>query len=55
MFLVARDLYEMFVLYRGKHTTRRGYTVGRRSAVGQVSRQPALDVLSYQFCWVPLF
>jgi len=21
MFLVARDLYEMFVLYRGKHTT----------------------------------
>jgi len=23
MFLVARDLYEMFVLYRGKHTTRR--------------------------------
>jgi len=22
MFLVARDLYEMFVLYKGKHVTR---------------------------------
>jgi len=27
MFLVARDLYEMFLLYRGKHTTRSS-TVG---------------------------
>jgi len=27
MFLVVRDLYEMFILYRGKHTTRRS-TVG---------------------------
>jgi len=64
MFLVARDLYEMFVVYRGKHTTRHStigilsevrvyhalvheYTVGWRSAVGQVSRQPALDVLIF--------
>ena len=61
MFLVARDLYEMFVLCRGKHDPALNgwhlkwstsisyagheYTVGRRSAVGQVSRQPALDVL----------
>ena len=62
MFLVAIDLYVMFVLYRGKDTTRRStvgiwsevwvcrvsvheYTVGLRSALGQVSRQPALDVL----------
>ena len=27
MFLVARDLYDMFLLYRGKHTTRRS-TIG---------------------------
>jgi len=61
MFLVARDLYEMFVFYRGKHTTQRStwdlkwstsisytgheYTVGRQSVVGQVSRQPAHDPL----------
>jgi len=57
MFLVARDLYEVFVLYRGKHTTRHstvgiwrtsisyGGTVGGRPALGQVSRQPALDML----------
>jgi len=62
MFLVARDFYEMFVLYRGKHTTRHStvgicsevrvyrtpvheQTAGRRPALGQVSRQPALDVL----------
>jgi len=61
MFLVARDMYEMLVLYRRKHATLSStfgiwsefrvyrapiheYTVGRRSAVGQVSRQPALDV-----------
>ena len=57
-FLVARGLYEMFVLYRGKHTTAtvgiwsmsilyagHVYTVGRRPIRGQVSRQPALDVL----------
>ena len=77
MLLVARDLYEMFVLYRVRpafngwhlkyeyiyiyiHTTRRStvgiwstsisyagheYTVGWRPALGQVSRQPALDML----------
>jgi len=60
MFLVARDLYEMFVLYRGKHTTRRTtvsiwstsisyaghvYTVGRWPVLGQISWQLALDVL----------
>jgi len=61
MFLVARDLYEMFVLCRGKHATRSStvgiwsevrvycalvheHIVHRRSAVGQVSRQLALDV-----------
>jgi len=68
MFLVTRDLYEMFVLYRGKHTTQRStvgiwstsisyaghvYTVCRRPVLGQVSRQPALDVQArgkvYQF------
>ena len=64
MFLVARDLYEMLILYRGKHTSWcsmvgiwsevwvyrapiHKYTVGRRSAVGQVSRQPAIEVLTY--------
>jgi len=63
MLLVARDLFKMFVLYKGKHVTRSStvgiwsevrlycapvykYIVGRRSAVGQVSRQPALDVLT---------
>ena len=63
MFLVARDLYEMLILYRGKHTSRRStvgiwsevrvyrapiheYTVGQRSAVGQVSRQPEIEVLN---------
>jgi len=61
IFLVARDLCEMFVLYRGKHTTRRStvgiwstsisyagheHTVGRRPVLGQVSRQPALDVMA---------
>jgi len=61
MFLVARDLYEMFVLYTKcsyfiEENIRPGaqrlvfkvkyeYTVGRRSAVGQASRQPVLDVL----------
>jgi len=62
MFLVARDLYEMFVLYRRKHTTQHStvgmwsevrvhrtpvhaHTVGRWPALGQVSRQPVLDVL----------
>jgi len=62
MFLFARDLYEMLVLYREKHTSRRStvgiwsevrvyrtpihkYTVGRLSAVGQVSRQTAIEVL----------
>ena len=61
MFLVARGLYEMFVLYRGKHAIRSStvgiwnevrvyrapvheHIVGRRPTVGQVSRQPALDV-----------
>ena len=59
MFLVARDLYEMLVLSRGKHTSRRStvgiwstsisyadheYIVGRRSALGQVSRQAAIEV-----------
>jgi len=39
MFLVAGDLYEMFVLYRGKHTTRRS-TVGIWSYV-RVYRTPA--------------
>jgi len=39
MFLVARDLYEMFVLWRGKHTTRRS-TVGIWSEV-RVYRTPA--------------
>jgi len=38
MFLVARDLYEMFVLYRGKHTTRHS-TVGIWSKV-RVYRTP---------------
>jgi len=38
MFLVARDLYEMFVLYRGKHTTRCS-TVGIWSEV-RVYRAP---------------
>jgi len=55
MFLVARGLYEMFVLHIGKHTTRhstggiwielRVYrTLVHEHTVG-VSRQPALDVL----------
>jgi len=65
MFLVARDLYEMFVLCRGKRATRRStvgiwsevrvyralvheYIMGRHSAVGQVFRQLALDVLIEQ-------
>jgi len=63
MFLVARDLYEMFVLFRGKHATRSStvdigsevrvyrapvheYIVGRWPVLGQVSRQPALDVIN---------
>ena len=41
MFLVARDLCEMFVLYRGKHTTRRS-TVGIWSEV-RVYRTPATN------------
>jgi len=59
MFRVARDLYGMFVLYRGKHTTwcsvvgiwstrisyaGQVYTVGWRYILGQVSRQPALEL-----------
>jgi len=64
MFLVARDLYKMLVLYRRKHVTQistfgiwsevrvyrapiHEYTVGRRTAVGQVSRKLALDVLKW--------
>jgi len=62
MFLVAKDLYEMFVFYRGKHdpalngwhlkwSTSISYaghehTVGRRPVLGQVSRKPALDVMA---------
>ena len=63
MFLVARNLYEMFVLYRGEHTNPalncwhlkwstsiscdgHKHTVGRRPVLGQVSRQPALDVIA---------
>ena len=42
MFLVARDLYEMFVLYRRKHTTRRS-TVGIWSEV-RVYRTPAANI-----------
>jgi len=42
MFLVARDFYEMFVLYRGKHTTRRS-TVGIWSEV-RVYRTPATNI-----------
>ena len=42
MFLVARDLYEMFVLYRGKHTTRRS-TVGIWSEE-RVYRTPATNI-----------
>ena len=42
MFLVARDLYQMFVLYRGKHTTRRS-TVGIWSEV-RVYRTPATNI-----------
>ena len=42
MFLVARDLYEMFVLHRGKHTTRRS-TVGIWSEV-RVYRTPATNI-----------
>ena len=42
MFLVARDLYELFVLYRGKHTTRRS-TVGIWSEV-RVYRTPATNI-----------
>jgi len=42
MFLVATDLYEMFVLYRGKHTTR-GSTVGIWSEV-RVYRTPATKI-----------
>ena len=68
MFLVARDLYEMLVLSRRKHTSRRStvgiwstsisyasheYTVGRRSALGQVSRQAAIEVLDTSNNQVP--
>jgi len=42
MFLVARDLYEMFVLYRGEHTTRCS-TVGIWSEV-RVCRMPATNI-----------
>ena len=42
MFLVARDLCEMFVLYRGKHTTRHS-TVGIWSEV-RVYRTPATNI-----------
>ena len=42
MFLVARDLYEMFVLYRGKHSTRRS-TVGIWCEV-RVYRTPATNI-----------
>jgi len=40
MFLVARDLYEMFVLYIGKHTSRRS-TVGIWNEV-RIYRAPAV-------------
>jgi len=42
MFLVARDLDEMFVLYRGKHMTRHS-TVGIWSEV-RVYRTPATNI-----------
>ena len=42
MFLVARDLYEMLVLSRGKHTSRRS-TVGIWSEV-RVYRTPATNI-----------
>jgi len=42
MFLVARDLYEMLVLSRGKHTSRRS-TVGIWSEV-RVYRMPATNI-----------
>ena len=42
MFLVARDMYEMLVLYRGKHTTQRS-TVGIWSEV-RVYRTPATNM-----------
>ena len=42
MFLVARDLYEMFVFYRGNHTTRHS-TVGIWSEV-RVYRRPATNI-----------
>jgi len=42
MFLVARDLYEMFVLYKRKHTTRRS-TVGIWCEV-RVYRTPATNI-----------
>ena len=42
MFLVARDMYEMLVVYRGKHTTRRS-TVGVWSEV-RVYRTPATNI-----------
>jgi len=42
MFLVARDLYEMLVLSRGKHTSRRS-TVGIWSEV-RIYRTPATNI-----------
>ena len=42
MFLVARDLYKMFVFYRGNHTTRHS-TVGIWSEV-RVYRRPATNI-----------
>ena len=46
MFLVARDLYVMFVLYGGKHTTRRS-TVGIWSEVYIVSRPRIYRVTAF--------
>ena len=48
MFLVARDLYEMFVLYRRKHTTWHS-TVGIWSEV-RVYRTPATNNRVLAFC-----
>jgi len=42
MFLFARDLYKMLVLYRGKHTSRRS-TIGFWSEV-RVYRTPATNI-----------
>ena len=49
MFLVARDLYEMLVFYRGKHTTRRS-TVGIWSEV-RVYRTPVHEYTVLACTW----